>query len=144
MVENNVIYYLDSMGLLGTKKSNEIMNQIEKYLKEFEKFKNLKFKKKIIKSPQQNNGHDCGVFLINNAKLLSQNCKLNYSQDDIKNIRKEILKEILKKKKLPVPKQENFFLNKIIEEEEKEKKEKEEEEKEEEEEKNLLNFCIFE
>ncbi|CAI5755585.1 unnamed protein product [Candida verbasci] len=49
----------------------------------------------FFKSPQQNNGSDCGVFTCTAAKFISGNQELKYSQKDMKNIRRRMVWEIL-------------------------------------------------
>lgn len=52
------------------------------------------------KSPQQSNGSDCGVFTCTNAKLLANDQLLNYSQKDMKTIRRRMVYEISSKQLL--------------------------------------------
>ncbi|OAX80570.1 hypothetical protein ACJ72_05096 [Emergomyces africanus] len=46
-------------------------------------------------SPQQNNGYDCGVFLLTTAKLVSFGKPLKYGARDIPDIRKRIVAELM-------------------------------------------------
>ncbi|OJD28447.1 hypothetical protein ACJ73_00134 [Blastomyces percursus] len=46
-------------------------------------------------SPQQNNGSDCGVFLLTTAKLVSLGKPLKYGARDIPEIRKRIVAELM-------------------------------------------------
>jgi Ulp1 family protease len=46
-------------------------------------------------SPQQDNGSDCGVFLLTTAKLLAFGQPLNYGPEDIPLIRQRIAAELL-------------------------------------------------
>ncbi|PGG96034.1 hypothetical protein GX51_08020 [Blastomyces parvus] len=46
-------------------------------------------------SPQQNNGSDCGVFLLTTAKLVSLGKPLRYGARDIPEIRKRIVAELM-------------------------------------------------
>ena len=46
-------------------------------------------------SPQQNNGFDCGVFLLMTAKLCSLDLPLNYTACDIPMIRRKIVAELM-------------------------------------------------
>ncbi|OJD13017.1 hypothetical protein AJ78_06470 [Emergomyces pasteurianus Ep9510] len=46
-------------------------------------------------SPQQNNGYDCGVFLLTTAKLVSFGKPLKYGATDIPEIRKRIVAELM-------------------------------------------------
>ncbi|KLJ05331.1 hypothetical protein EMPG_11178 [Blastomyces silverae] len=46
-------------------------------------------------SPQQNNGNDCGVFLLTTAKLVSLGKPLRYGARDIPEIRKRIVAELM-------------------------------------------------
>ncbi|PGH34268.1 hypothetical protein GX50_02945 [[Emmonsia] crescens] len=46
-------------------------------------------------SPQQNNGSDCGVFLLTTAKLVSLGQPLKYGARDIPEIRKRIVAELI-------------------------------------------------
>lgn len=46
-------------------------------------------------SPQQNNGSDCGVFLLTTAKLVALGLPLNYSAGDIPTIRRRIVGELM-------------------------------------------------
>ncbi|KAL1955457.1 hypothetical protein VTO42DRAFT_8551 [Malbranchea cinnamomea] len=46
-------------------------------------------------SPQQNNGSDCGVFLLTTAKLVALGLPLRYGANDIPEVRKRIVAELL-------------------------------------------------
>lgn len=46
-------------------------------------------------SPQQLNGYDCGVFTCTNARMLALGSRLNYTQKDMKTIRRRMTYEIL-------------------------------------------------
>ncbi|KAL6454545.1 Senp1 Sentrin-specific protease 1 [Candida maltosa Xu316] len=48
-----------------------------------------------VTSPQQKNGSDCGVFTCTTARYISGDKKLNFSQDDMKVIRRKMVYEIL-------------------------------------------------
>jgi sentrin-specific protease 1 len=48
-----------------------------------------------ISSPKQKNTDDCGIFMLRNAQLLAQNNRLNFTQQDIPDIRKQMLYKIL-------------------------------------------------
>lgn len=50
-----------------------------------------------VKCPQQNNGSDCGVFTCKMAELLSQGKRLTFSQSDMKNIRRRMAFDIVKR-----------------------------------------------
>ncbi|CDS36300.1 sentrin specific protease 1 [Echinococcus multilocularis] len=45
--------------------------------------------------PQQSNGSDCGVFLCTYAEFLSRDAEFTFSQEDMPNIRKRMMYEIL-------------------------------------------------
>ena len=48
-----------------------------------------------IRSPQQENGYDCGAFVLENARrILFNDGKLDYKQSDIPACRKRMLEEI--------------------------------------------------
>ncbi|RCK62306.1 Sentrin-specific protease 2 [Candida viswanathii] len=53
-----------------------------------------------VKSPQQKNGSDCGVFTCTAARYISGNKPLGYSQNDMKVIRRRMVYEILENKLL--------------------------------------------
>ena len=47
-------------------------------------------------TPQQRNGHDCGVIMATTAEYLGRDAKLNFTQDDIdkKTVRRRMVYEI--------------------------------------------------
>ena len=47
--------------------------------------------------PQQRNGYDCGVFMCKTADYLSQDARLNFSQDDMDYFRRRLVLEIKRK-----------------------------------------------
>lgn len=51
-----------------------------------------------IKTPQQRNGSDCGVFTCTAARFILDNKPLSYSQNDMKTIRRQMVYEIINKK----------------------------------------------
>ncbi|EER35998.1 conserved hypothetical protein [Candida tropicalis MYA-3404] len=53
-----------------------------------------------VKSPQQKNGSDCGVFTCTAARYIAENKPLGYSQNDMKVIRRRMVYEILENKLL--------------------------------------------
>lgn len=52
----------------------------------------------IRKCPQQNNVWDCGVFVCMFAEHLARNAPLNFTHEDMPNLRKQLYSEIKKKK----------------------------------------------
>lgn len=55
----------------------------------------------IVKTPQQQNGYDCGVFTCTVAKYVAQGTPLNFSQKDMPVIRRRMAYEIVQKSLLP-------------------------------------------
>ena len=47
-------------------------------------------------SPKQRNGHDCGVFVLTSARCIALGLPIKYTQDDIPNMRKIIVGEIIR------------------------------------------------
>ncbi|VVC25183.1 Hypothetical protein CINCED_3A000641 [Cinara cedri] len=99
--ENKTINYYDSIGNSGY----DFMKVIVSYLRlEGVHKKNMHFcfdkwrLRNVKDCPQQQNHWDCGVFLCAFAEHLSRNAPLNFSQDDMINIRRQILLDIKKKK----------------------------------------------
>ncbi|KAK2744854.1 Smt3-specific protease [Myotisia sp. PD_48] len=60
-----------------------------------ELFREEEWKALPTRSPMQDNGSDCGVFLLTTAKLVALNQPLSYGAKDIPLIRKRIVAEIL-------------------------------------------------
>lgn len=54
-----------------------------------------------IKTPQQKNGYDCGVFTCTCARYISNSLPLTYSQNDMKVIRRRMAYEIIQNKIIP-------------------------------------------
>lgn len=52
-------------------------------------------------APKQHNGHDCGVFAIKMAEVVSRDGRISFSQDDMNLLRDRLLLEILDAKLLP-------------------------------------------
>lgn len=55
------------------------------------------------KTPQQQNGYDCGVFTCTVAKCISGEQPLRFSQQDMRNIRRRMAYEIILQKLLDIP-----------------------------------------
>ena len=73
--KNNTFYYIDSVS--GNGNYNEAIQFIKKHFKWINKFfyNNKLDKYKIIKrndTPKQTNGYDCGMYLIENSRIISQ------------------------------------------------------------------------
>lgn len=56
-----------------------------------------------VKTPQQLNGFDCGVFTCTTAKYVSRNKDLSFSQKDMKIIRRRMAYEIMHRSLLDLP-----------------------------------------
>lgn len=96
---NNVdatIQYIDSLTTTGNYSAVKLLAT---YMSEEAKRLNVKAPEYElhgnVKSPQQNNGSDCGVFTCTNARFRAQRRPSNFSQKDMKTIRRRMAFEIL-------------------------------------------------
>ena len=99
-VQEKHIVYLDSMGNGDSKNVlNAILLFLDVYAKEkgIPKFDANQWKTSIIKSPQQTNNYDCGMFMLTNMSFLLDNLKLNYSQKNMPELRYSVAEMILDK-----------------------------------------------
>ena len=96
------ILYLDSLGSSGETYTSAVMKYISDEWKDKEKSDYSDNDKWSIEDcrnnvPQQNNGHDCGVFVCMYAHLLSLNFELNFDQTHSDQFRHRIAISILRK-----------------------------------------------
>jgi len=87
---NNAVITYDSLGA-NPMPGTALAVVLGKYL-------GKEFSIRVGKSPLQENGHDCGVFMTANLSLLAQNLPLEYSQHLLKDFRKVIAVRILRQK----------------------------------------------
>ena len=89
------ITYHDSV--LGTRRTRNAPGVMKRFFTELwkQKGKSLSVKTKIDESaPLQSNGYDCGVFVCENAEMISRGVATKPKQVDMPNARKRMLKEI--------------------------------------------------
>ena len=96
------LYYLDSV--YGYDKGMTVLGKLQKYIYQEEKrlkgdnplFPVTPFRLTVFSNcPQQTNGVDCGVFLLANADYISRRTSPQFSQQDIPNIRRCIVWELV-------------------------------------------------
>lgn len=58
--------------------------------------------------PQQNNGHDCGVYTVKTAEFRARGMEPLYTPKDVANLREHMVLEIVGKKLHPVPGEEGY------------------------------------
>ena len=93
------INYFDS--LRGSRKSSGAPKLIKRFIESYYKKKgeDVVFMIKIRQdTPVQTNGVDCGVFALKCAERIAAGCILNFSQQDAKNLRLSMRREILEGK----------------------------------------------
>ncbi|KAI5966798.1 uncharacterized protein KGF55_000207 [Candida pseudojiufengensis] len=99
-LKKTIIYY-DSLSMSGNPQAVE---NLKMYMdKEAERLGKSKMCYELIShfdSPQQNNGSDCGVFTCTAAKYISKDKNLDYSQNDMKLIRRSMVYEMINDKLL--------------------------------------------
>lgn len=91
--QTGIIEWYDSLSRCGFQDDVE---RVRKWLDS--KFKGMNTRDWVIKcptSPKQDNGSDCGVFVLTSARFLVLGQSLNYNQSDIPNMRKRIVAEII-------------------------------------------------
>ena len=98
----NQIRCYDSLGGTNCTCLNALENYLsEEYVDRFKKPLTTKFNLIHMDSiPKQSNNSDCGVFVCKYAECISWGASINFTQDDIPSIRKNIVYEILHKKLL--------------------------------------------
>ncbi|KAI3403776.2 hypothetical protein KGF56_003411 [Candida oxycetoniae] len=95
--EKSIVYY-DSLD--GSGRGNiEAVSNLQMYMdKEAQRLGRDSITYKLVpsrKAPQQRNGTDCGVFTLVAARYIAENKELNYSQTDMKTLRRRIVYEML-------------------------------------------------
>ncbi|KAI5950982.1 hypothetical protein KGF54_004056 [Candida jiufengensis] len=97
-IKKTIVYY-DSLSMSGNPQAVE---NLKMYMdKEAERLGCPAINYKLIShidSPQQQNGSDCGVFTCTAAKYISKDEDLNYSQKDMKLIRRRMVYEMISDK----------------------------------------------
>lgn len=95
------IEYLDSLSTSGNASAVKLLAN---YMAQEAKRLNVKeIDYKLLsntKSPQQNNGSDCGVFTCSNARFKAERKDSSFTQSDMKTIRRRMAFEIMTKKLL--------------------------------------------
>ena len=87
------IEYYDSLGGTGRQHVGRVKDYLRAELRDL--FHEEEWRVLPARSPQQNNGSDCGAFLLTNAKLIALGLPLNYGAKDMTEIRKRIVAELL-------------------------------------------------
>lgn len=94
----STISYYDSLASNGNLNAVQLLQQY--MIKESERL-NVPAKQFTLnpnmKTPQQLNGFDCGVFSCTVAKFVSENVPLSFSQNDMKTLRRRMAYEIIQK-----------------------------------------------
>ena len=91
----SLITYYDS--IVGTRRTTNAPRVMKSFFTQLwkKKGKTLNVKTKIDETaPLQSNGYDCGVFVCENAEMLSRGVTTKPNQDGMSNARKRIIKEI--------------------------------------------------
>ena len=93
--KKSLLTYHDSViGTRRTSNANKVMKRFFSKLCE-KKGKALKIQTRIDeRAPLQRNGYDCGVFVCENAELISRGILRKPKQEGMSNVRKRIMKEI--------------------------------------------------
>ena len=92
------IRYYDSLASSGNMNAVQLLAQYMQ--KEAERLQVVPIEYQLFpstKTPQQQNGYDCGVFTCTVAKYISGNMDLTFSQKDMKTIRRRMAYEIIQK-----------------------------------------------
>ena len=95
-VKEKVLSYHDS--ILGTRKTSNALKIIERFLTRYFKSKGIEvvIKKRVEeKAALQRNSYDCGVFVCENAEILSRQDVARPRQEDMQNIRNRMIKELI-------------------------------------------------
>lgn len=87
------IEYYDSLGGAGRQHVGRAKDYLRAELRDL--FIEEEWRVLPARSPQQNNGSDCGAFLLTNAKLIALGQPLKYGAEDMAGIRKRIVAELL-------------------------------------------------
>ncbi|KAF3482185.1 uncharacterized protein GIQ15_04944 [Arthroderma uncinatum] len=87
------IEYFDSLGGASRAHVSRVKEWLQGELRDL--FKEEEWRVLRTDSPQQDNGSDCGVFLLTTAKMAVLGLPLSYGARDIPTIRKRIVAEIL-------------------------------------------------
>lgn len=96
--EAKQIRYHDSLSSSGNRNAVELLAQYMR--KEAERLLVPLLEYQLMpnaKTPQQQNGYDCGVFTCTVAKYIARNLDLSFSQKDMKTIRRRMAYEIIEK-----------------------------------------------
>ena len=95
-VKEELLTYYDS--ILGTRKTSNALKTIKAFLTQYfsRKSKEIKITTKVEeKASLQTNSYDCGVFLCENAEILSRKKWAKPKQDDMPKIRRRMIKELI-------------------------------------------------
>ncbi|XP_076007420.1 uncharacterized protein LOC143001607 [Genypterus blacodes] len=95
-IANKAICYYDSQGITIRHTIDNIMKYLQSEAREKKQTAHQKgWKMHVIKGiPQQKNDSDCGVFVLEYCRRLSVEQPLQFSQEDMPDIRKRIYKEL--------------------------------------------------
>ncbi|MEL7079400.1 MAG: Ulp1 family isopeptidase, partial [Cyanobacteria bacterium J06582_2] len=94
--KTKVIEYFDS--ILGRRKSSDAPRILKQFMEKYyhDKGESASFNIKIREdAPLQENGVDCGVFVCQYAERLAREMPLNFKQEDLKDAREMMSKELL-------------------------------------------------
>ncbi|KAL5105763.1 Sentrin-specific protease 1 [Taenia crassiceps] len=99
-LRKETLSYYDSMGGANDRCLDALLNYLDsesqdKLQKPLESISTWQKINTGASVPQQRNGSDCGVFLCTYAEFLSRDAEFTFSQEDMPNIRKRMMYEIL-------------------------------------------------
>lgn len=99
-LRKKTLSYYDSMGGVNDRCLDALLNYLnaesqDKLQKPLEAMSTWRKINMGTSVPQQSNGSDCGVFLCTYAEFLSRDAEFTFSQEDMPNIRKRMMYEIL-------------------------------------------------
>ena len=112
-VKEKIMTYHDS--IRGTRQTSNALKVMEKFLVKYFslKGKEISITKKIEENASlQKNGYDCGVFLCQNAEILSREEIARPKQEDMPNIRKKMIRELIQGSLVPKETKDIFEITK--------------------------------
>jgi sentrin-specific protease 1 len=99
-IKNKCIYLVDSIPSLNTNRYRKTFISIAQFLSDVYVLRkgtvdNDGWNFRILESPEQPNGVDCGVYVCLSMIMLSDNVELNYGQREINNFRNVMIKSFI-------------------------------------------------